>query len=199
MKTLMASIVILLFICIPLVVCAQQQSQNLIKNGDFEKFTGDNPDSWDTSNIPGTLTVVSPSRICYAGQRAVRCEVKDFFGSFIAGYVCQKNIQTGGRDVRLTGRFLVHSLGKDEGVIVLCFQNEGGSTVGTMEEYLEDTNSKFAEFVKEFKAPAGATSVQIRLTILPVKESEKTHPGTYFICDDLKLAALAPKEKQLIQ
>lgn len=199
MKTLTAFCIFLLFLCFAPSAAAQKGSENLIKNGDFEKFTGDNPDGWDTSNIPGTLTVVSGTKTCNSGLRAVKCEVKDFFGSVIAGYACQKNLPIGGKDVRLSGYFVVRAVGKDQVVIVLCYQNASGSTIGTAEEYLEDTKSKFIEFDKEFKAPAGAATVQVRLTILPNKESERAHPGSYFICDDLKLVCIPPKEKPVVQ
>jgi hypothetical protein len=178
---------------------AQKEPENLIKNGDFEKFTGDNPDFWDHSNIPGTLTVVSPSKLCHSGARAAKCEVKDFGGSMVAGYACQKNIATGGKDLRLSGYFLVRSIEKDEAVVILCFVNSGGSTVGTMEEYVEDTKSKFVEHSKEIKPPAGTESVHIRITILPSKGMERSHVGSYVICDDLKLTTIAPKATPLVQ
>ena len=200
--TIVASMLLLCIICLPLSVFAQKESVNLVKNGEFEKFTGDNPESWDTSNIPGTLTVVSASKTCKSGALAVKCEVKDFFGSIVAGFVCQKNIPTGGKDVHFSASFLVHSVGKDQAVLVLCFQNTGGSTIGTVEEYIEDTNSKWVAFSKEYKSPAGAALVHVRLTILPIKESERSHQGSYLICDDLRLASIAPpapSEKPLIQ
>jgi hypothetical protein len=193
---------LLLVLCLPLGVYAQKESANLIKNGDFEKFTGDNPDGWETSNIPGTLTVVSASKQTKSGIHAVKCEVKDFYGSIVAGFVCQKNIPSAGKDLRLSGNLLMHSIGKDQAVIVLCFQNAGGSTIGTVEEYIDDTNSKWAGFTKEYKSPAGSAVVHVRLTVLPGKENEKAHAGSYLICDDLKLAAfvpVAPAEKPLIQ
>ena len=202
MKATTVLVTLLLVLCLPLCVYAQKESANLIKNGDFEKFTGDNPDGWDTSNIPGTLTVVSASKIAKSGAHAVKCEVKDFYGSMIAGFVCQKNIPNAGKDLRLSGSFMVHSVGKDQGVVVICFQNAGGSTIGTVEEYFDDTNSKWTEFSREYKSPAGSALVHVRLTMLPTKDSEKVHPGSYVLCDDLKLATFtpaAPAEKPLIQ
>jgi hypothetical protein len=202
MKTTTVLVTLLLVLCLPLCVYAQKESANLIKNGDFEKFTGDNPDGWDTSNIPGTLTIVSASKIAKSGAHAVKCEVKDFYGSMIAGYVCQKNIPNAGKDLRLSGHFMVHSVGKDQGVIVICYQNAGGSTIGTVEEYIDDTNSKWTEFSKEYKSPAGSALVHVRLTVLALKDSEKLHAGSYLICDNLKLAAftpVAPADKPLIQ
>jgi hypothetical protein len=199
MKTLTVFSLFLLILCLPMSALSQKESANLIKNGDFEKFTGDNPDGWDTSNIPGTLTVVSASKVVKSGTHSVKCEVKDFYGSVIAGYVCQKNIETGGKDVRITANFLVHSVDKDLGVLVLCFQNSGGSTVGTVEEYINDSNSKWVDLNKEFKSPAGSSSVHIRLTLLAGKNADKVHPGSYMICDDVKLVTITPAEKPLIQ
>lgn len=195
--TIVLSLVLLL--ASPWCAFAQKEPENLMKNGDFEKFTGENPDFWDTSNIPGTLTVVSPSKQSHSGLRAVKCEVKDFGGSIVAGYSCQKNISTGGKELHLSGFFLVRSIEKDEGVVIICFLNSGGSTVGTAEEYLEDTKSKFVEYSKDIKPPAGATAVHVRLTVLPSKGNERAHVGSYLICDDLKLTAIAPKEKPLVQ
>jgi len=202
MKNTIVFSLLFCILCIPVSVVAQKESGNLVKNGDFEKFTGDNPDSWETSNIPGTLTVVSDSRQSKSGSHAVKCEVKDFYGSIMCGFVCQKNIPIGGKDVRLSAHLIVHSVGKDQAVIVLCFQNASGSTIGTIEEYVDETNAKWNEFSRECKSPAGSATVHVRLTILPGKESGKAHPGSYLICDDLKLTALtpvAPVDKPLIQ
>ena len=187
MKTLTALLVLLLVLFLPQTLLAQKGSENLLKNGDFEKFTGDNPDNWDANNIPGTLTVVSAWRTGTAGLRAVKIEVKDFFGSVI------------GRDLQLTGSFAVQSVGKDQGVMVFCFQNAAGSTIGSQEEYLDDTKGKFVQFSKEIKAPAGSAVLQFRLTMLPNKGSEKAHPGSFLLCDDLKLTGIAIKEKPLVQ
>ena len=199
MKTLTCLCILLIVFFLPQTMVAQKESQNLVKNGGFEKFTGDNPDNWDANNIPGTLTVVSASRISNSGMRAVKIEVKDFFGSVIAGYVCQKDIGTAGKDLQINCFFALQSVGKDQGVMVLCFQNAAGSTVGSEEEYLDDTKGKFVQFTKEIKAPAGAAMLQLRLTILPDKESERAHPGSYMLCDDLKLTTIEAKEKPLVQ
>ena len=199
MKTVMYLFILLMVLFLPQTAVAQKESETLLKNGNFEKFTGDNPDNWDANNIPGTLTIVSASKVANSGMRAVRIEVKDFFGSVIAGYVCQKNVETAGKDIQINGAFALQSVGKDQGVMVLCFQNATGSTLGSHEEYLDDTKGKFVQFAKEIKAPPGSAMLQLRLTILPNKGNEKVHPGSYFLCDDLKLTAIAAKEKPLIQ
>jgi hypothetical protein len=199
MKTLSGVCVLLAVLLFLQSVAAQKSTQNLVSNGDFEKFTGDVPDQWDVNNIPGTLTVVSPAKTGASGGRAVRIEVKDFYGSIIAGYTCQKNIETRGKDLKLTGHFAVQAAGKDQGVIILCFQNASGSTIGTAEEYIDDTKGKFIDFAKEIKAPAGAAAVHLRLTILPSQGNEKAHAGSWLMCDDVGLAAIAIQEKPVVQ
>lgn len=199
MKTSIVFSMVLLILCLPLSALAQKESGNLIKNGDFEKFTGENPDGWDTSNIPGTLTVVSASKTSHSGARAMKCEVKEFYGSIIAGYISQKNIQTGGKDLHFSGSFLVRSVEGDQGVIVICFLNSTGSTVGTMEEYLDDSKSKFVAYAKDITPPAATAAVHVRLTVLPGEGNEKAHPGSYLLADDLRLVGVAPKEKPLVQ
>ena len=199
MKMLTNLCFLLFVLFLPQTIIAQKESENLLKNGNFEKFTGDNPDSWDANNIPGTLTVVSASRISNSGMRAVKIEVKEAFGSVIAGYICQKEIGTAGKDLLIKGAYALQSFGKDQGVIVLSFQNAAGSTVGSDEEYFDDSKGKFVAFSKEIKAPAGSSMLQIRITILPDKASEKAHPGSSLLCDDLKLTTVEVKEKPLIQ
>ncbi|HTY38582.1 MAG TPA: hypothetical protein VMH23_15795 [Bacteroidota bacterium] len=202
MKTTLAVSLLVLVLFVPVTLLAQKEAANLIRNGDFEKFTGDNPDGWDTSNIPGTLTVVSASAVSKSGAKAVRCEVKDFYGSIIAGFVCQKNIPTEGKDLKLSASMMVHAVGSDQAVIVLCYLNSSGSTIGTIEEYVEDTRSKWTDIVKEYKSPPGSAMVHVRITVLADKASEKVHPGSYLICDNLRLntvTPVAPVEKPLIQ
>lgn len=198
MKTGIALSVLLLLVGTHVAV-AQKEGENLLKNGDFEKFTGDAPDGWDNSNIPGTLTVVSASKTSHSGSRAVKCEVKEFFGSLVAGYVCQKNVQTGGRDLHFSGSFLVRSVEGDQAVLVVCFLNSTGSTVGTFEDAFDDTKSKFVDYEKDIKPPPATTVVHVRLTVLPGKGSEKMHPGSYVVADDLKLVGVVPPEKPLVQ
>ena len=199
MKTTSVLVLLLLMVVVPFGAFGQKESANLIKNGDFEKFTGDNPDGWDTSNIPGVLTVVSASKSAQSGGKSVKCEVKDFGGSLIAGFICQKNIQTGERGIRLSGQFTMHSTGKDQGVLVLCFTNSNGSTIGTTEEYIDDSGGKFIALTKEFQPPAGCTAVHVRLTVLPDKQSEKLHEGSFVICDNLRLTAIIPPEAPIVQ
>jgi len=198
MKRWMIVIALILFV-VPVVVTAQTQQRNLVKNGEFENFSGDTPVSWETSNIPGTLTVVSSTPLGYRGTRAVKCEVKEFYGTKIAGFICQKDILLTGRDLQLSLRYLFHSVGKDAAVVIVCFLNAAGSTIGTVDEYFREDKSEFEPFVKDITAPDAASRCHVRLTILSDPESDTLHPGSYAVFDDVKLVVLPPKAQPAVQ
>jgi hypothetical protein len=188
-----------IFWIIPCILAAQTESANLIKNADFEKFTGDDPVNWETSNIPGSLTVVTSDRLAHGGRKSIRCDVKDFYGSKIAGYVCQKNIPLSGRNLQLSGYYVMHSVGKDAGVVIVCFVSAGGATLGTVEEYFGESKTDFVHFTKDLEAPAEVASCHVRLTILSGPEGESLHPGSYVLFDDIKLVVVPPKPKPVVE
>jgi len=55
-----------------ILLAVAQGIHNLLKNGDFEKFSGGEPVGWTSNNIPSLLVVVVPSSISYSGKSAVR-------------------------------------------------------------------------------------------------------------------------------
>ena len=162
--------------------------KNLLRNGDFEKFTGDEPDGWTTTNIPKTLTVVSASTRAHAGKSAVRCDVKPFFGAPTAGMISQKNIPISGTTLRLTGYYILKSIGKDAAFITLELQTADGSTVKICEQNILTSAEEFTSFTVTGGVPATAAKGEIRFTLLPGKGSEKLHEGSYLILDDLALS-----------
>jgi len=194
MKRRMLFVVLFLWVA-PVIVTGQTQSGNLIKNGEFENFSGDTPVGWETSNIPGTLTVVSSTPLGYRGTRAVKCEVKDFYGTKIAGLMSQKDIILPGRALQLSLRYLFHSVGKDAAVVIVCFLNAAGSTIGTVEECFREDKSEFERFVKDISAPDAASRCHVRLTILNDAEGGTLHPGSYAVFDDVRLVVLPPQPK----
>ncbi len=86
MKNIVLIVVITLLV--PLVLMLEPT--NLLKNGDFERFSAGEPTGWTTNNIPTMLSVVSPSSKSYSGKLSVKCEVKDFHGTKMAGMISQK-------------------------------------------------------------------------------------------------------------
>ena len=164
---------------------------NLIRNGDFEQFTGNEPDGWTTTNIPKMLTVVSPSTKCHGGRYAVRCDVRDFYGSKVAGMIMQKNIALRGTALALSGFYAMTSVGKDMGFISLELQNDDGNTVKICQENLTNPSAGFTRFSISGDIPPGAVRLDIKLTLLPGPGSDKLHEGTFVLFDDLELVPAA--------
>jgi hypothetical protein len=165
--------------------------KNLIKNGAFDNFAGTEPVGWTTSNIPKMLTVVSPTTQSHSGKYAVKCEVKDFYGSKYAGMITQKNVEISGTVMRLSGEYVLNSVGKDVGFIALDFLNTEGNTVKVCQENLAAPSTAFIPFTITGNVPPGAVHVDIKLTLLPGPEAEKLHEGSYILFDDLELVPVS--------
>jgi hypothetical protein len=191
----MKPIIIAQIVTIPvLLLLGMTLSQgNLLKNGDFENFAGSEPNGWSSNNIPKTLTVVSPSTKCHSGKLAVKCEVKDFYGSKFAGMIMQKSVEISGTALQLSGFYILNSVGKDVGFISLELQNAEGNTVKICQENLVNPTVGFTRFTVSGNIPSGAIRLDIKLTLLPGQESEKCHEGSYIIFDNLELVPVSPE------
>ena len=175
---------------LPLLLANSPTGRNLLKNGDFEKFKGSEPEGWETTNIPKVLTVVSPSTRVHGGKTAVRCDVKDFFGSKMAGMVCQKEVDIAGQSLQMNGYYALHSVGKDAGFVAFEFQNADGNTVKLYEENLIEPTEEFKLFSLTVPVPPSAEHLCVRCTILPGTGGERLHEGSYIVFDDLQVTAL---------
>ncbi len=161
--------------------------QNLLKNGNFESFIGNDPKCWTTSNIPKVMVVVSPDTKCKGGTHSVRCEVKDFHGSKMAGMISQSGIPVSGTSLTLKGYYLLHSVGKDAGFISIELLDADGNTVKICHENLTSPAVIFTPFTMTGDIPRGAVKLDIKLTLLPDRNSDALHEGSYVLFDDLEL------------
>jgi hypothetical protein len=168
--------------------------KNLIRNGDFEKFNGNDPAGWETTNLGKMLTVVSPSTKAHSGAYAVKCEVKASFGGTMPGMITQKKIALSGETLQLSLYYLLTSVGKDVGFLTVDFQNAEGSTVGMCEHYLTAVTSDFTLFKAAAKKPETASMCEFRLTLMPEKEGGKLHDGSSILVDDVELVSLTPSK-----
>jgi hypothetical protein len=173
--------------------------KNLLKNGDFEKFNGDEPDGWSTTNIPKTLTVVSPSTKIHGGKSAVRCEVKTFYGSPLAGMITQKKIPLTGTAITVSGYYALTSVGKDVGFITFDLQDKEGSNVRNCEQYLAKPTVEYAQFTMSGIAPANAAFLEVRISLLAGEGSERLHEGSFLLLDDIELTAASPESQKIVQ
>ncbi len=172
-------------------------AQNLIRNGNFETFVGNEPSGWTTSNIPKTLLVVSPTSKCHGGTLAARCEVKDFFGSKLAGMLTQKDVPVRGGTLELSGYYVLNTVGKDAGFVSIELQSSDGNIVKIHQKNLTTPTQTYVPFSITFTPPEDAERLELRMTLLPGEGSDKLHEGSYLLLDDVRLvpAAKPPKGK----
>ena len=170
--------------------------QNLLKNGNFENFTGNEPKYWTTTNIPKVLAVVSPATNCRSGKYAVKCEVKDFHGSKMPGMITQTAVELTGKSLELSGYYVLSSVGKDAGFISLELQDADGNTVKICQENLTNPAVQFTRFSMTGDIPSRAVRLDIKLTLLPGKGSDNLHEGSYILLDDLNLVPVLPEREK---
>jgi hypothetical protein len=165
-----------------------QGGKNLVKNGEFERFAGDDPAGWETTSIPKVCVVVSASTTAHGGKTAARLEVKECFGSMFPGMITQKNIPiTGGSTYTMRMAYVVKSVGGDVGYVSMEFENAEGSTVRVCEERLHDTGGAFKTFTSPFQAPDAAVTGELKVAMLTGKDGGSLHVGTHVIVDDIVL------------
>jgi hypothetical protein len=174
------------FVLLPLIVGMTVGGKNVLRNGDFEKFTGDEPDAWTTTNIPKTLTVVSATTGQH-GKSAVKCEVKAFYGTPIAGMIIQKNVPLNGVDASLSGSYKFAAVGGDVGYATMEMRNAEGSSVRVCQEYLQPTAGAWKVFTLSGSIPSGVVSGELRLTILAGKGGDSVHEGSVILFDDVSV------------
>ncbi len=178
---------------VPLALGLGTGGRNIIRNGDFEKFTANEPTGWETTNIPNVLAVVSQSTKCHGGKYAVKCEVKDFYGTKMAGMLCLKDVTVNGATLQVKGFYLLHSVGNDIGFISIAFKNGNRAAIGSLEEFLGKSAADFVGFTKETPIPEGTATMDLHLTLLAGKGSDSLHEGSYVLFDDLQLVVAAEK------
>jgi hypothetical protein len=164
-----------------------QAQKNLLKNGGFETFAGDDPSGWETTNIPKLCVVVSPSTRRVAGQYAAKCEVKDCFGSNIPGMITQKKIPASGTTMDLKFSYVLKSVGGDVGYVSMVYKNNEGSTIRMCEEQLSTGATQFAEFTATFPVPEDAETCELKVALLATTEEGSLHVGSSLIVDDMSL------------
>lgn len=181
--SIMRIIILALF---PLSVGVGTGGRSIMKNGDFERWTGNEPAGWETTNIPNMLTAVSSSTRSHGGKFAVRCEVKDFYGTRMAGMLCFKGVNITGAAVIVKGFYLLHSVGADIGFLSIAFMNTNGSSIGSAEEFLTKDTGEYVQFSRASRSPEGTATMDFHLTLLAGKGSRAIHEGSFVLFDDLE-------------
>ena len=188
--------------CIALLVAlsaypaAAQEGPNLIRNGGFEQFSGDDPVGWETTNIPGVCVVVSASDRKVAGKSAVQLTVKECFGSKFPGMITQGKIRVSGETMKLSFRYQLTRSGEDVGYIGMDFKNAEGSTIRMCEERLLRETTTFTSFEETFPVPADAATAELKVAILATGKDETLHAGTTVLVDEMRLVTVSEASKE---
>lgn len=169
---------------------AAQQGVNLIRNGGFEQFKGDEPVGWETTNIPGVCVVVSSTPRKAAGNSAVELIVKECFGSHFPGMITHGNIKIAGPTMRLTFSYQLRRVGQDVGYIGMDFRNAEGSTIRMCEERLLTETTSYATFSATFPVPADAATAELKLALLATGKDGTLHEGTKLLVDEMTLVTV---------
>jgi len=173
---------------------AGHPGRNIVKNGDFEKFSGDEPVGWETTNIPKFCTVVTPTTKCHGGKYAAKCEVKNCSGAMLPGMIQQKNIPIKGKTFQMHFYYLLKSANGDVGYISMEFKNAEGSTIRMCEERLTSSKADFAQFATQFSAPSEATHGDLKIALLATAKDGTVHEGSAVIIDDIVLSEISGEE-----
>jgi hypothetical protein len=171
------------------------QAQNLLRNPGFENFTNGEPDSWTTSNIPGLLVLVSPSKETHSGKSGVKLEVKSFYGTKMAGTASQENIPAAARQFSLTGFYRLKSVGGDKAFVHISLISDKKSTICVGNLTLEPS-AGFKEFSLPLSVQEGNTAVKAKVCIAIIAgDNDQTHEGTTAIFDDIVLKPSQPNKE----
>jgi hypothetical protein len=170
-----------------ILLAVAQGIPNLLKNGDFERFSGGEPVGWTSNNIPSLLVVVVPSSISYSGKSAVRCEVKNFYGTAMAGTLSQRGIDAKRGELQCKGVYLLKSVNNDVGFISIDVKSAGGSTIASCEHYLTQAKGEFVPFSFTARLPDEARTIDVLLTLMPQQEGQVLHEGSSIVFDALEL------------
>lgn len=186
---------IAVFIVVPLLAILAEQ--NLLKNGSFESFPAGEPAGWTTNNIPTMVTVVSASQNSYAGKTSVKCEVKEFYETKMAGMISQRDIEVKSGELVLKGAYLLKSVGKDVGYVAVDVKSAANSTIATCERYFTESGSDFIPFTISARLPENAKRIDILLTLMAEKGAGPAHVGSYILYDALDLRIVGKETEEV--
>jgi hypothetical protein len=171
-----------------------QGAHNLIRNGDFERWAGDDPVGWETTSIPKVCVVVSASRQAYEGRTAAQLVAKECFGSIMPGMITQKKVKIQPGEYQMKFWYKLEQVGGDVGYVTMEFRNREESTIRVCEERLTKSDGAWVAFAGTFPAPDGAASADLRVALLAGKDGGSLHAGTTLHIDGMVLTEVVQKK-----
>ena len=157
-----------------------------IPNGDFEQWTGGEPDGWWTNNI--NFVTVTQSSDAHGGASAVRGD--NVAGNdgvlqplLISGLIAGHGFPVSQRYANLTGYYKFNAVGADNfNVLAIMFKDGEVIAVGGVQFYAAPAYTQFTVpiYYSDEQTP---DSCQISITI--GDNSGPVNQGSYFLADDL--------------
>ena len=178
-----------------LIMISLSIAQNPIPNPGFEDWTGGNPDSWITSNVPGVYSPVTASELSHSGTYAVKGEVLDFIGFGLPPAIISDT--TGGgftvsqNYTRMTGYYQFTNMGQDVLYAVVFLLDMQGGEVAAGGAELGATTSGYTPFTVDLSYEGGsgqqAALAYVLFGITTAEEAtiDTITPGSFFLIDDL--------------
>ena len=187
MKTILISFSI---ICCTIILNAQ------IPNGGFENWTNENePEFWQTNNLPSAWITVSRSSNAYSGSYAAKVEIADYSGFPVPPVLNSTFAVTQYSDV-LSGYYQFYPVGNEVVLSVNAYYYKDGLPSGRGSIDIENPASSYTQF--SFDPSGGYTGPADTLWIhIEMMSNSSTNPGigSYALIDQLSLGGASDVEQ----
>jgi hypothetical protein len=159
-----------------------------IPNAGFEQWSGGNPVSWTTNNVPTVATPVTQSSTSHSGTSAVRGEVLSVFGSPYSPLLFSEaggnGFPVSQRHANLTGYYRLTPVSTDA-LIITVVMSKAGVGIGAGSVILRSAGT-----YTQFSAPIFYGNAQVPDTclieiIVADTASSGAHVGSVMFVDDL--------------
>jgi hypothetical protein len=157
-----------------------------IPNGDFEQWTGGEPDEWWTNNF--TTVMVTQSSDAHGGSSAVRGDNMSVGGSIlqpllVSGLLGEKGFPVSQRYANVTGYYKFNVVGTDVfNILAAMFKDGQAIAVGGLQI---GGASSYTLFTVPIYYSNGETPDSCQISVTIANNSGPVSLGSYFLMDDL--------------
>lgn len=183
-----------LLVLLLLAFCFSSQAQVL--NAGFETWSGGNPTSWWTGNIPGIMTTVTQSATAHGGTSALRGDVISFGGNAVPP-AAQSGISGMGHTVSqryatLTGYYQFGPTSGDRfSVNVAMYKGGNGIGIGAISTSVAAASYTLFTVTIAYSTQEIPDTCIVQLTIIGPTTNNNFHVGSWMLVDDLLLSGTA--------
>ena len=171
-------------------------AQNPIPNPGFENWTGGNPNTWITSNIPGIYSPITQSMTSHSGTYAAKGEVLNLIGFGLPPAMIS-DTSSGGFSIsqnytRMTGYYQFNNIGQDVLIVAVILVDAQSAEVAGGGVELGATSGGYSQFVVDLSyeggsdQPAANAYIVFGITTASSATVDTITVGSYFLIDDLE-------------